>query len=310
MNLDIFGSTASKKEMVLNVYHDEREIPKKWLYHSFCFIPTTSEKSVLGTLWSHRKESTWEKEIHFKDLKDTHTVNDLAVRWIRYFCNAGFNDFYFYLLGVDLQLIVKRSWKSGARDHRIYNRFFQIGLYGAVKWFFLNPATDYEDVLINQIFSHGKSREDKDEFHTRPIFETLQKSLDNNENITFNSYKIAEVVSDHDEEPHNPNASHFIQFVDIIMGTFSQIYDDTSKHKGKNLCANTMLSFELPKKIMSINPRSRYYKKYAVSFFPKAKISEKDFFEKRPEYFKASQFYNTRSMAYTSRGQMTLFNSK
>lgn len=308
MNLDIFGHTITPNEITLNVYHDEREIPKQWLYHSFCLIPTDKEKNVLDTLLSHRKKSTWNKEIHFKELEDTRTENDLAVRWVNYYGGEGFNDFYFYLLGIDLQRIEKRLWQSGTRNHRIYNRFFQIGLYGAIKWFFLNPNSGYSRVIINKVFSHERSREDRDEFHTRPIFETLQKSLEKCENIIFNSYQITEVASNHENEPNNPEASHLIQFVDIIMGTFSQIFDNTSNHEGKKLCANAMLRHELPKEIMNINPNSRYYKKYAVSFFPSMKISERDFFNKSPEYLKANQFYTMRDMEYTLKDQMTLFN--
>ncbi len=309
MNTDIFGNPIPPNEIELNVYHDEREIPRQWFYHSFCFIPLQNERKVLNTLCSHRRESTWESEIHFKELKGTNTENDLAKRWVDYYGNEGIDDFYYYLLGIDLQMIEKRLWKSGTRDHRIYNRFFQMGLYGAIKWFFLNPDARYHEVIINKIFSHERSREDKDEFHTRPIFETLQKSLSSDEVIIFKTYKIKEVKSDHEEEIKHPDASHFIQFADVIMGTFSQIYDNTSNHEGKKLCARAMLKCELPGKIMSFNPNSRYYKRYAVSFFPKAKITERDFFDKTPEYFLKSQFYNKRSMAFTSKGQMT-FNMK
>jgi len=307
---DLFGNPASqRKGITLNLYHDERKIPSQWFYHSFCFVPVENENKVLEALIHHRKQSAWEKEIHFKDIDNTRTENDLAVRWINYFGAEGFNDFYFYLLGINLQQIEKQLWRSDTRDHRIYNRFFQIGLYSAIKWFFLNSTVGYSSVVLNRIFSHKRSHEDKDAFHTKPIFETLEKSLDRRESISFNSYRIVEVNSDHEEEPDNPSGSHLIQFVDIIMGTFSQIYDNTSNQQGKKLCADAMLRCGLPKKIAGVNPNSRYYKKYALSFFPLAKISKKDFLGKTLQYFQASQFYSDRDMAYTAKGQMVLFST-
>lgn len=307
---DLFGSPISRRKgITLNLYHDERRIPGQWFYHAFCFIPVENENKVLEALACHRRQSTWEKEIHFKDLDDTRSENDLAIRWVNYFGSEGFNDFYFYLLGINLQQIEKQLWKSDTRTHRIYNRFFQIGLYSAIKWFFLNSTVGCNSVVMNRIFSHERSREDKDEFHTKPIFETIEKSSDRGESISFNSYRIIEVNSDHEKEPNSPSASHLIQFIDIIMGTFSQIYDNTSKQQGKKLCADAMLRCGLPGKIAGVNPNSRYYKKYALSFFPLAKISKKDLAEKTLQYFKAGQFYSERDMTYTSKGQMVLFST-
>ena len=77
---DLFGNPASqRKGITLNLYHDERKIPSQWFYHSFCFVPVENENKVLEALIHHRKQSAWEKEIHFKDIDNTRTENDLAV---------------------------------------------------------------------------------------------------------------------------------------------------------------------------------------------------------------------------------------
>jgi len=305
MQKDFWNNRVSTKEITVNVYHDEREIHNKWLYHSFLFIPVSNEKHILKSI--NDKRGDWNRPMHFVKLRGTRTDIKIVSSWIDYFCIEAYEQIYFYLLGVNYKHLEKNLWNKKTRDHRIYNRFFQIGLYGAIKWFFLYSASPLRKIIIKQIFSDLKSREEIDSFLTESISAVSLKAFMRDESICFVNDKIVEVESDHRKELFYPSASHLIQFVDIIMGTFSQIFDNTSTQLGKVKCAEWMLKYELPKKIMKINTHSRYYKRYAISFFPKGKVTKEDIEQKNLLYFTNAQFYNRREMKYTTRDQMSLF---
>lgn len=294
---DLWGNIIPPKEVTVNVYHDEREIPNKWLYHSFLFIPIQNEEDVLTSLDKARQKSEWDKELHFADLEKTDTENSLALEWIDLFSQSLFEKVYFYFFGVDYQKLEKTLWGKSERDFKVYNRFFQIGLYGAIKWFFLTAG--FEVVFVQNIFSDKKSRKEEDRFHTQPIVEIEIKSSLKEENIIFQKPEIIEIDSDHWQERDYPLKSHFIQFTDLIMGTFSQIFDNTSIQEGKCMVADKCLKLELPTKLMKYNPNSRYYKKYAISFFPERSLSRKEILESETTS-KVNQFYRERPMKYVN----------
>lgn len=309
MSIDLFGNVIEPKEIQCSVYHDEREIPNKWLYHGFLFIPVNFEKHLLDMLMKERKESTWYSELHFADLKDTGTMNDLAIRWTRLFAYSLYEKTFFYLLGVDYSKLAKDLWDRKERDSKIYNRFFQIGLYGAIKWFFLNETAGFQKVVIKDIFSDLKSRPPLDKFHSQPLTEIDFKAIIKVEPITFECLRITEVESNHKKETRYESESHIIQFVDLVLGGFSQVLDDTSKHQGKNEIAKMLVNNRLPEEIMGYNQlhfKSVYYKKYAVSFFPKEKLS-KDELVNKSIFAQKNQFYNERTLAFCNKDQINLF---
>lgn len=307
MSVNLFGNVNVAKEFQCSVYHDEREIPDRWLYHGFLFVPVNFEESLLQMLATKREESTWEKEIHFSDLKDTRTMNNLAVKWIKLFCCSLYDKTYFYFFGVDYNNLTKDLWDNKkTRDFKIYNRFFQIGLYGAIKWFFLNLTSGFQKVVIQNIFSDAKSRRPQDKFHTQPITKIDSKAIIRNEPITFKRSAVIEVDSCHYKEKKYTNQSHIIQYLDLVIGGLSQVFDDTSNHEGKLKVARTLIERRLPEKIMGYNINSIYYKKYALSFFPKYKLSKEDIMDKKI-FAKRNQFYNKRTLAFYNRVQINLF---
>ncbi|MEA3222803.1 MAG: hypothetical protein U9P49_06520 [Thermodesulfobacteriota bacterium] len=301
---DLWSNEVPPKEVTVSVYHDEREVANNWLYHSLLFIPVGNEKDVLNSLNEARQKTGWWKELHFVELDNTETENHLALEWIDLFAQSLFEKVYFYFFSVNYQNLDKTWWSKPQRDLRIYNRFFQIGLYGAIKWFFLTAG--FKKVSVQNIFSDKKSRRREDKFHTQPMEEIEVKSLFKGEDIVFEHSEIIEIDSDHERERDYPSKSHFAQFVDLIMGTFSQIFDNTSKSKGKCMAADKCLTFELPAKLMKYNTNSRYYKRYAASFFPKQRLTKEQILEDDIRS-KVNQFYNKREMKYILRNQRSLF---
>lgn len=306
---DIFGNPVRLKQIECKIYHDEREIPGKWLYHGFLFVPTDCQDGILTDLAEERKKSTWEKEIHFADLNNTRTMNDLARRWVELFCSSHYRSIYFYLFGVNYQNLAKDIWDDRkTRDFKIYNRFFQIGLYGAIKWFFLNKTAGFQKAIIKNIFSDAKNRTQQDPFHRKPISEIEFKATIKDEPIVIECSDIVEIDSNHETERTHRDESHLIQYIDLLTGGFSQVFDNTSKHEGKCKVANILVKNRLPKEIMgydSTHFKSDYYKKCAVSFFPKTKLSKADILNK--SIFTAqNQFHNERNLAFLSKDQRSL----
>jgi hypothetical protein len=313
MEKDLFGQPISSKEISCSVYHDEREIPKKWLYHGFLFVPTDKTQQIFDELDLRRKVSKWNKEIHFAELVKTRTENMLAKLWAEYFCFEGIDSAFFYLFGVDLSMITKELWQDThgkkAKDYAIYNRFFQIGLYSSIKWLFLNKTAGYKKVTIDNIYSDSKSRNKDDKFHTQPIKETDFKALMRDESITFGCDKIIEVDSNHEKEEKNILQSHIVQFIDLVIGATSQVLDNTSKHEGKCMVAEVLISNKFPHDVMDYktdNFKSKYYKKYAQSFFPKMKL-EKDAIINKNIFAQINQFYVKRDLMFCSKNQGCLF---
>ena len=114
----------------------------------------------------------------------------------------------------------------------------------------------------------------------------------------LNVQKSLGVNSNHEVEGTHRDESHIIQYVDLIIGGFSQVLDNTSKRTGKCEVAKTLLKNRLPEEIMgyddSTHFKSDYYKKYAVSFFPKTKLSRADIINKdiKGIFTGENQFYN------------------
>lgn len=305
MPTDLFGNNVSPKIMACNIYHDEREVPGKWLYHGFLFVPVDFEVRILEALAKERKKSTWQKEIHFSDLNNTRTMNDLSVRWINLFCFCLYKYTYFYLLGVNYNNLAKDLWDNRkTRDYKIYNRFFQIGLYGAIKWFFLNKKAGFQRVVVENIFSDAKSRTPQDKFHSKPISEIKFKTEIKDEPIVFNCSEVIEVDSNHEKSTYT-DASHFIQYVDLIIGGLSQVLDSTSDHEGKCKIAEILVKNRLPEELMGHNLsnfNSNYYKRYAVSFFPWKKLPKNKIVGENVST-QVNQFYYERTLAFCDKNR-------
>lgn len=287
------------------VYHDERLIGKRWLYHAFLFVPLTRKMPFLSDLRKIREKTGWQGELHFERLNNTRTQNDCAKSWIASYLGGHSNQCRFYFLGVDQCSLARELWDRKVRDFKIYNRFFQVGLYSAIKWLFLNPKAGFRKVRIEKVFSDSKSRSLEDRFHTQPIEDIEFSAEIRNEAISFDSKTVVEVDSDHRKEVEFPHASHIVQLVDLLAGAMSQMFDNTSKHEGKHLLARSLWAQDLPSGIMKYDFTSKFYKKIGLSFFPKFKLSAKEILDPSVLHRKNS-FYTQRILSFTETRQGVL----
>lgn len=250
-----------------------------------------------------------EKGLHFKDIVKTTRMNSLAEMWTRLFCRNSINT-YFYLFGVNRSNVNKQLWVDKETKHfKIYNKFFEIGLNCSMGWFFYNKVGRIQKLKINNIFSDLRSKKEADDFCYRPIKNINFKKNFHRDKIEFLHNKVIEIDSNH-ERSNSGQHSHAIQYVDLILGIFSQILDNTSSHEFKHKLANILMSHSLPKDIMGYRNNhfiSKYYKRYGLSFFPKEKIDSNLFFENNSQGMK-SYFFNERELLYVNDNSLKLFN--
>ena len=129
------------------------------------------------------------------------------------------------------------------------------------------------------------------------------------ENIRFENSEIVETETDHRIECDDSEERQLIQYVDLITGGFSQVLDYTSKHLGKCIVADTLCNNLLPFDV--IYPKrpkfhSPYYKRYAIAFFPRTKLSKVEILGNTISLSR-NQFYHYRDSKYLNRIQPSLF---
>lgn len=288
--------------MSLYVFHDEREIKNKWLYHGILIISEEEYLTIADALHKLRDKYNWSKELKFKNLETTTIENEVAQKWVEFAVEEIVNSqMWFHFLGVDYSNLDKEIWQSKrTRDFRIYNRFFQIALYGAIKWFFKDyKECKIKECKIQQIFSDKRNLRFGDPFLTQPIREIERKTSAEEFKIMFVNRRITLVDSNHLLEQNYPKASNLIQLVDLLTGGLSQIYDYTSNHRGKCEVAELLLRKRLPQEAMGYDEhfKGQYCRKCRVSFFPKKRLGRNAILNRDISFF-VNQFYNNRELKY------------
>lgn len=256
----------------LLVFHDERFIPKKWLYHGFVFCAPEHFPILKHELLQARIEAgcSQNKRIHFSDLSSygaSSSRTRTAIRWARLFKRKLYEYIWFYLFGVNIGKIDYQffgpSTNGQHRDYRIYNRFFEIGLFSACRYLF---DTANEEVEILKIFSEERSLQEDDPFLGYAPYKINRRES----NIVVNCNQIIFIAGDPLREKDNPECVEIVNFADTIMGAFSEVIDRTGNQHGCLEVAQEL--FPVCQKL-SENPyniNSRYYKRYAMSFFPRS----------------------------------------
>jgi hypothetical protein len=280
----------------LFAFHDERAIPN-WLYHSFVLCEVNKFPSLRQELLNAKNEADcdYDKRIHFSKLRSSSAGSSrtrTAVNWTELFVNKLYQIIWFYFFGINLGNIDYRffgpSDNGQDRDFRIYNRFFEIGLFSACRFFF-DPAT--EDVEILQIFSEERDLEEKNPFLTHAPFKINQRES----NVIVKSKQIIQVAGDLPREKDHPEYVHVVNFVDVLVGAFSQTIDYTSRSRACTEVAEKLFPICRRLSESPYNKNSLYYKRYAMSFFPKTKQSWSKLMNyniKPPE----NQFYSRRTL--------------
>jgi len=256
-------------------FHDERRI-RNWFYHGFVLCETGQFDRLRNDLLDARRKAGCDrgKRIHFSNLRSASNRSSrtaTAVKWAEMLRDRLYKYAWFFLLGVNLTNIDYEFFGPPSdgrdRDFRIYNRFFEIGLFAACRWFF---DTDRERVEIERVFSEKRSLQDNDPFITYAPYRINRRES----NIVVESDHITLVASQLSKEKDHPECVDLVNLADVIMGAWSQAIDYTSASSGCTEVADKL--FPLCRRLSEnpYNSNSRYYKRCAVSFFPKTKLTK------------------------------------
>lgn len=251
-------------------FHDERMI-HGWLYHGYILCEESQLELLVNKLSSVKIKSDCDshKRIHFSDLRSSSKGSSktmTALEWVKLFRYELIPIMWFYFFGINMNNIDYEKFGSGGlkRNDSIYNRFFEIGLFSACGFFF-----DFNnvDVAIQSIYSEKRDINEKNRFLELPPYKINQKDT----NVFVIDKNITMIDGNPTRETHNRKYCNVINFVDVLTGAFSQVLDYTSKSRGCNEVAERVYSICERITTSPYNKNSRYYKRYAVSFFPKKK---------------------------------------
>jgi len=255
----------------LIIFHDERVVPHNWLYHSFILCKCQDFPVLHNDLTKAKDEASCRKDkrIHFSKLTSgsngSHRTKT-AVKWVELFKDEIYVYTWFYLFGINTSRVDYEFFGShsdgGRRDYRIYNRFFEIGLFSACRYFF---DAARQKVEISRIISERRDLKKDDPFLSYAPYKVNRKGS----NVTIKSKCIIPVAGDLSREHDYPEYVDAINFVDVLMGAFCQCLDYTSQKNGCMEVASKI--YPLCNKLSEkpYNKNSRYYKRCAMSFFPK-----------------------------------------
>lgn len=304
-----FDGNRKMKEIDINVYHDERVISgNHWLHHGMLFVPSIHQDWLVGELV--RLRETYDGFIHFVELRTPAAPTPqgqktlVAKRWARFFHddtrhsrrNARFNNFCTAVLGINLEKLNWEYFGSNA-DRNIFNRFFRTALLSGLRFFY---SPDFDIVRVRHVYHGTRDLAQDNPLRWHPMWKIEQ---DSEGRILFDEPKLTLVNADHRKDPTSYEHSQLIQFIDLVLGAFSQCLDCTSSSRG---C--TEVARELQPVIERLtrrpnNKNSRYYAKYSESFFPSRKLNPQDL---NAAEGNLSTFYFARKLKIVELQQSTL----
>ncbi len=284
-------------QITVNIYCDESKDKKdengnKWDYYGLLIVPAEKERELLKRILNcrcllrgewvqegcqfdcgyHKENNT---EISYKDIK-RYSEFRIAEKWIDLIFDNNRNNLdmiYFYILGIDKSKINHQFWKHYSDvGSQIYTRFFITGVKG-IKFFF----NKHKEILINKIIHDSNSLlTGSDKYYYLSLISELSKDtkirLQNS-----NNFNIEHVFSDHRKS--RKMESHFLQFVDLILGVTVNYIHFTAKNNPKKIALTEKLYpllcrlIERPK---NVNSSYKYYRRQQIQFFP----SRRDFYQR------------------------------
>jgi hypothetical protein len=293
-----------------------------WDYLGLLIVPEERHKHLLYHLLNARclnpDNDVWEKcdspcrwhednntEVHYTQLDDTRKFK-VAQSWIELLIRNGKQEWglvYFYILGLNRsKLDLERFGASReGRDMTIYNRFFRTAVQKSTKSFF----HDYDRIVIANIFHDPGSGQE----HAYFPWHTVWKLGREDPKLEFERQHVTFINSDHRKADGDPVHSHFIQFIDLILGCTFNILHYASKNKNKVSIA--LDAKPLLERIIRVpgNPNSEYnYRgRQSIEFFPLENLSAYEEDTVLHEMKRLNNFYTQRALRIERRLQPTLW---
>jgi hypothetical protein len=303
-------TTKAKKKVTIDIFHDERFLIKEgWLYHGMLFVPVDQEQWLIDALSQLRLG--YDGFVHCSDIRNPSADTPegkktlVARNWVRFLLqdtrysrrDPRCNNFCALVLGINLKNL-NRDCFGADRDQNIFNRFFRTTLLSGIRRFY---SHDFDVVRVGRVFHGTQIIGDDNPLRWHPMWKIER---DAGGNIIFMVPELTPIAADHREEKTRPRQSHLIQFIDVIIGSFSQCLDFSSGSRGCIEVAEELIPLVERLTTRPDNVRSRYYGKYGISFFPSRHLSLADI---RTLERHTSTFHTARSLKIRERRQGRLF---
>ncbi len=303
-------------KLQLDIYADE-SFHDNWIYMGALFVPLHKKEELLNKLLDCRcTKGKWHEnpcledcdherhdtEVHYQDVGANYKFK-IAKNWLELLLENNKKDLkliYFNILGIDKSKIDFNLFDKRNREMSIYNRFFRTLLLGGIKYFF------GEEVTIDHIFHDKGKQEHYSLFSWHPATKIMYENK-----IEINNKKIVFIDSDHRKEDSHPEESHFIQFLDIIMGSICCCFHPPTKDNKVQLGDTVKpLLKRMINKPKNTNSRYHYHRKQQVQFFPKNELKDEtrelNLFNEFVGSTGRNNFYTERPIILKDRDQKTL----
>jgi hypothetical protein len=289
------------------VFADERKkVANRWDYLCVVIVPYVSAQSFFDDLMSARERTGYQFPLKFSEIdrKAAGEKARLSVEWADLLLRDARERrrrVYFSVLGIDRTRIDFSLFGDGAHETgkyaNVYNRFFRATLKGCLNHFF--PSVD---IRIRGIFHDTEGNLQNHDYFDWHCVSSIASA---ESRVSFGCEKVVFVDSDHRKESNHPNASHLIQFTDILVGgTTYCIHVTNWSNIGQRQVAQTMLPLveaacQSPYKADGVYDQ---FRRFSVAHFPEHHMTR---FE---ETTLQGEFYRPSCGALRSRldGQLSL----
>jgi hypothetical protein len=301
--LDLLGDSVAE-EVTIATFHDERLTTNGWLYHGTLVIEVGAWPEFAEFTRRKRQEADCHKPVHFQRLTGGSAGSSrtrLAVRWARSLDRDLLSVARFFLLGVDLRKIDysrfgDASTKPRQRRTMIYNRFFEMGLFTALRWFF----RDQSSIRVHRIVVEERDLPADDPF---PRYAPRRIHC-RESNIAFSHDEVLALPAKMlPEDRKMAPVIGALQITDVLVGGFSMVLDATSGKTGCCRVADALLPRIRKMNEKPYNTQSCCWKRVAMRFFPKEAGRD----QIRTIGIEMGQMYGSRTLAYDDAGQTDLF---
>lgn len=202
----------------------------------------------------------------------------ISKRWLDFFTgkNEISNKVYFKIIGVDMDKIRHENFGKHGEDRntRIYSRLLRSLLIGSGKLFFGEDLTK----IYNTLYHHRGNQQNSKEF------EKILRNI-GDKNTVIKDIKF--YTDDHKEFDFGSEGfkiANMLQFVDIVLGSTSKLFDVRDLHsdkaklswKMKNLVEKSMYNYNTDHFNISFFPQNTYKENKKAEFYNKRKIKRHD----------------------------------
>lgn len=251
MNVDLQLQPAVEPTGIY-LFGDERKLRSEgteWLYFGVMFVSRVNAQALYDQLMRIRREVGYQGQLHLADMKNEKGEKfETAQRWLDLGIEAMLHPdgpFKFNILGVKLDRLGKTTFgidedKDRIPHARVYTRFFRtVVTSGLQLWWLNSPIT----IIRTYHDSEGNLQND-------PWFDgNLARRLGRDRFTSFEEQSVRLIRSDHrleSTETKTFRAAQMLQFVDLLLGTISNILHPNPNVKRRSA------KYKLTERVLSV----------------------------------------------------------